>query len=325
MTPYRITLYTTGNELPEMHCRSFFHSAELFHIIEKTPGQRPYMAVATDSGGRVVGHVLAVARRRCSWLPPFLYSQGRVYGEGEYADDVDSEEVFGELLTALTRRLHRRLCFYIEFSDLSRKMFGYRFFRRNTYFPVGWQEVHNSLHSKSPAERIDAKTLERIERVYDMGVTTREAETEAEVVAFHRLLKAFYRFKPRRLVPPERLFVELHESRHARIFVTLYRGRIIGGCACVYSDGKAMLWYLASRRKRYIHLHPNTMAIWHALNWAWQHNYAHFYFLDAGLPFPKNPLREFILRFGGKPVSNYRWFRFSIGWINRLLAWRYKE
>ncbi|MCI6550209.1 MAG: GNAT family N-acetyltransferase, partial [Prevotella sp.] len=32
-----------------------------------------------------------------------------------------------------------------------------------------------------------------------------------------------------------------------------------------------------------------------------------------------------ILSFGGKPVAKYRWFRFSIGWINRILTWIYKE
>lgn len=321
---YRVRLYTTGEELPDMTCRNFFHSAEFFHIIEKTPGQKPYMAVATNENGQVVGHILAVIRRRGSWMPPMLYTQGRVYGEGEYVDEVNHEEVFGLLLHDLTRKLRRKLCFYIEFSGLSRKMFGYRFFRKNTYFPVAWQEVHNSLHSKSPGERINPKTLERIERVYNMGISTREAKSEQEVRKFYKLTRNFYRFKVQRLIPPEQLFLELYNCNHARIFITQYKDKIIGGCVCIYADGNAFLWYLASRRKRYPHLHPNMMTIWHALNWAWDHNYAHFYFLDAGLPFPHNPFREFILRFGGKPVANYRWFRFSISPINKFLAFIYK-
>ena len=67
------------------------------------------------------------------------------------------------------------------------------------------------------------------------------------------------------------------------------------------------------------------MTVWQAIIWAWKHNYAHIYFLDAGLPYPNNPFREFILRFGGKPVAKYRWFRFSIGWLNKLLSWIWKE
>lgn len=75
---------------------NFFHSPELFHIVERTPGQRPCMAVATDEQGRVVGHIL-VFLLRASWMP-LLYWQAHAYGEGDYAEDVNSEEVFGLLL-----------------------------------------------------------------------------------------------------------------------------------------------------------------------------------------------------------------------------------
>ncbi|MBM6993286.1 MAG: GNAT family N-acetyltransferase [Prevotella sp.] len=325
MNPYHVRLYTSGEVLPDMTCRNFFHSPALFHIIERTPGQKPYMAVATDDAGQVVGHMLAIVRRRGSLIPPYLYTQGRIYGEGDYEDDQNSEEIFGQLLYAMTRKLRRKLCFYTEFSDLSRKMFGYRFFRKNSFVPIGWQEVYNSLHSKSPAERITDKMHERIEHVYDLGVITREAENEQEVRLFHRLLRRFFRFKPHRLPPPEELLVELFKSTEARVFITMYKKKIIGGCVCAYSEGNAYLWYLASRRKSYPHLHPNMMTIWHAMNWAWEHNYAHFCFLDVGLPYPRNPYREFILSFGGKPVATFRWFRFSIGWVNRLVSWFYQE
>lgn len=325
MATYQTRLYTSGEKLPRLNSRNFFHSPELFHIIEKTPGQKPYMVVATNAKGQVAGHVLAIVRRRGSLLPPVLYAQGRVFGEGEYADDVDQEEAFGVLLRALTRKLRRELCFYIEFSHLSRKMFGYRYFRQNTYFPVRWQEVHNSLHSKTPIERISKKALARVNHAYAMGVTTREAANVDEARRLHKLIHDFYRFKPRRLIPPEKQFVEFFKSDNARLFVTLYKGKIIGGCVCAYSEGNAFLWYLASKRKRYAYLHPNTMTIWQAINHAWENNYAHFYFLDVGLPYPQSPLRDFILRFGGKPVSNYRWFRFSISFINKIIAWRYQE
>jgi hypothetical protein len=45
----------------------------------------------------------------------------------------------------------------------------------------------------------------------------------------------------------------------------------------------------------------------------------------VGLPFRKNTFRDFILRFGGKPVSTFRWFRCSIRWINSLLKWIYRD
>ena len=66
------------------------------------------------------------------------------------------------------------------------------------------------------------------------------------------------------------------------------------------------------------------MTIWHAIDNAYSRGYSHIHFMDVGLPFSKNPFREFILRFGGKPVSTYRWFRFSARWLNTVMSWRYK-
>lgn len=325
MSQYHVRLYSRGDELPQMPAANFFHSPELFHIIEKSPGQRPYMAVATDDRGNVLGHILAFIRRRKTWLPPYLYTQGRIYGEGEYSDGCDKEELFGLMLHELTRKLRHKMCFFIEFSDLSRKMFGYRFFRREGYYPVNWQEVHNSLHSMPPEERLSQKMRDRIAHGYSVGVETREAVTDEEVHSFYRMLNGFYRMKLRRLIPAEDHIRQLYNSDNGRIFITLYKGKVIGGCVCVFSEGNAYLWYLASKRKRYALLHPNMMTVWEAINWSWQHNYAHIFFLDVGLPFRKNPFRDFILSFGGKPVGKYRWFRFNVKWINRLMGFIYRE
>ena len=323
MSQYQTAIYTRGDTLPTMDGGNFYHSPELFHIVERTPGQRPCMAVATDGQGRVVGHIL-VFLLRASWMP-LLYWQAHAYGEGDYAEDVNSEEVFGLLLEALVRRLRRRLCFFIEFSDISRKMFGYKYFRGQGFFPIPWQEIHNSLHSMDPHDRLQPKMLKKIGHIYQQGVVTREVTTEEDLDRFVHLVRGFYRWKVHRVVPPEKQIAEIYRSDNGRLFATLYKGRLIGGCVCVYSEGNAYLWYLASLRKRYARLHPATMTVWQAIIWAWKHNYAHIYFLDAGLPYPNNPFREFILRFGGKPVAKYRWFRFSIGWLNKLLSWIWKE
>lgn len=323
--PYKVNIYSKGDTLPQMTCHNFFHSVELFHIIEKTPAEAPYMAVAVDEDGRARAHMLAITRRKGSLLPPYLYMQGRIYGEGEYDKDVDREEVFGLLLHAVTRKLRRRLCLYIEFSDLSRKMFGYKLFRREGYFPINWQEVHNSLHSIPPEERLTPRLKNRIEHVYKLGVETREAASLDEVHEFYKVLRNFYKMKVRRLIPPEEQVKQLYESKNGQVFVTLFRKKVIGGCLCVFSEGNVYLWYLAARRKTYAPLHPNLMTIWQALKWSWEHKYNHLFFLDVGLPLPHNRLRDFILSFGGKPVARYRWFLLTIGWANRLIRRIYRE
>lgn len=330
----RVQVYTRNEELPAMVCNSFFHSIELFQIIKATPGQQPLMAVAFDESGSVVAHLLACIRRRGSLVPPYLFTQGRIFGEGDYDEKLDSaqrDEVFGVLLEAITRKFQRRLCLYAELSNVSQKMFGYRHFREQGYFPVSWQEVHNSLQGTPPAERIDANLLETIRKCKaakkdgGQGVTTRQVTDIDECKAFYKQLRSFYQSKPRNFIPPYKMFAEFIGSSHARYYQTEYNGKSIGCCVCVYSERNAYLWFMASKRKLHRNQHPDAVLLWHAIERAYEDGCAGFYFLDAGLPFPRSKFREFILQFGGKPVTKYRWFRCSLSGLNRLLSWLCRE
>lgn len=325
MNKYTVTIITRSEELPEMTEKNFFHSTELFRMTEQTPGNTPYMAIAYDGEGNVVGHLMATTRRRGSWLPPYLYTHAHAYGEGEYAPGVNAEEVFGLLLDKLTLILRRHLCLYIEFSELSNKMFGYKFFRREGYYPMLWQEIHNSLHSKTPEERISHNMRKSIARMQRRGVITNEVKTQEDFRDFYQLMHGYYRLKIRRYIPPREQFEAMYDTQSIRLFVTKYKKKVVGCCACIYSQGNAYLWFLAARRKRYPHLQLARMTVWHALEFAYEHHYDHMYFMDVGLPWKRNPFREFILSFGGKPVATYRWFRFSISWVNTLMRWFTQE
>ena len=328
MPQLRVHIYTKGDKLPDMTCCNYFHSASLFHVCEKTPRLRPYMVVVQQEDGTVLSHMLGMLRYRSSWFPPYLYMHCRVYGEGEYEADYGSQterdKLFGMMLEALTRKLQRWVL-YIEVSDLSGKMFGYRRFRQLHFFPVHWMKIHNSLHSHAPEDRVTDKFLQRIEQAKKRGAISKEVETDEEFRQFMKLLRSHHWLKPKRYIPDAKLFHMLWEGQNGRLFVTKYRDRVIGCCACAYSEGNAYMWYSAFRRKSYVRLHPDDVTVWHALKHAYEQQYQHMFFMDAGLPFRRNPFREFILSFGGKPVSTYRWFRCNIGWINSILSRIYRD
>lgn len=325
MKDLRVDIYTRGRDIPEMECRDLFHSRLLFDLYEATPRHRPYMVVVRDGVGRVLAHLLAVARWRWSLFPPYLYVHCYVSGEGEYAEGIESRaELFGAMLEALTAKMRRR-ALYVEFANLGSKMFGYREFKRAGYFPVRWMSIHNSLHSKPPEERLGERTLRRIKRGERKGVETHEVATEADMATYTALLRRHNRLKPRRYIPPDAFFNGLVATDAGRLFLTTYKGRAIGCCACVYTGGDAYLWYMASLRKTYIKLHPDTLTLWAAIRHAHTHGCAHFRFLDVGLPFRRDPFREFILSFGGKPVSTYRWFRVTVGWLNAFFSFFYRD
>ena len=325
MTDLRTAVYEHEAELPDMECVNFFHSKTLFHVYACTPRMKPYMVVVSTPEGRVVNHLVGVLRFRAILFPPFLYAHCTVVGEGEYSDaSLDREELFGMMLYALTKKVRNR-AFYIECSHLGAKMFGYRRFRLGGFFPVHWMKIHNSLHSLPPTERVSEKFARRIRRSIAKGVATTEVSGEEELRLFAKLLRKHNRLKPKRYIPDVAFFREIAKTANCKLFVTKFRKHIIGCCACVYSGREAYLWYAASLRKTYMKLHPDTLTTWHAIDWAYRHGYDHISFMDVGLPFQKNPYREFILQFGGKPVSTYRWFRFSLRWLNGLLSWIYRD
>lgn len=308
-----------------MRCNNFFHSSEFFLMAEKTPGYEPCMAVAEDSCGNVVAHLLAIICRHRTLLPPWLYSHARIHGEGEYAENADKDRLFGEMLHALTRFFKHKRCLYAECSEISTKMFGYKHFKLNGYFSIPWQEIHNSLHSKNPEQRLGRKTKKQLRTAQARGVSTTILEDKQNIHDFYKLLRRYFLTKGRRYVPNEMIFQMMQEQGCSKTFATLYKGRIIGGCVCIFSQDNAYLWFLAARRKSYHHLSPDATTVWAAIKYAYLNHYQHIYFLDAGLPFKNNPFREFILKFGGKPVTKFRWFRLPIPFVNRIYSWLYND
>lgn len=318
-------IYSSNDTLPDgLMEENFFHSPQLFHLCRKTPRQQPFMVTVETPDGEVVAQMLAVLRRRASWLPPYLYRQCRVLGEGVYRPDRPKDQLFDMMLQALKETIGRKSLF-IEFSNLSQKMFGYKQFRANSFFPVRWMSIHNSLHSHTPEERISEKMLQRIETCYKKGVVTDEVKNDTDFHAFSKLLRRHNWLKPKRYIPADEFFIGMKELGNTRLFTTRYHEHIIGCSAVVYSERQAYLWYAAYRRKSFIKLHPDELTIWHAIKDAHERGYEHINFMDVGLPYSHNTFREFILSFGGKPVSTYRWFHCNTRWINSLLSWIYRD
>ena len=322
-----VDIITNQKDLPALDNTNFFHSRQFFEIARQTPRHKPYMAVVKNGEGGVMAHLLAIVRYRTSWWPPYIYMHCRLLGEGVYSyahEGKSDSELFAMMLDALRRKLSIRVL-YIEVSNLSQKMFAYRELKQLQFFPVHWMSIHNSLHSHTPEERISERLQKHIDNAYARGVITREVNGEQEFQEFMSLLRRHHWLKPRRYIPDKKFFLAIKNQHHGRLYITRYHNHVIGCSAVAYSSQNAYLWYAAFRRKSFVRLHPDELTIWHALKDAHSRGYQHMFFLDVGLPFSRNPFREFILRFGGKPVSTYRWFHCTIRWINALLSWIYRD
>lgn len=323
--PLKLTTYYSGSDIPDLPGRRTFHSMELFRIYAATPGYTPILVTASRQG-KLLGKLLAVVRHGTRFLLPDLLKRCEVYGYGEYwCDESEQEAVFSEMLQRLTEEALRG-CFFIEFRNLESATFGYKSFSGNGYFAVNWLRVRNSLHSQQQSmSRFSSSRVRQVKKGLKNGATVREATTSQEIEELVHLLHHNYSSKIRRHFPSLPFFQQLERQllRHegGRIFIVLYKDKIIGGSACIYDDTTAYLWFSGGLRKSYALQYPGILAVWKAMDDAWQRGFEHFEFLDVGLPFRRHGYRDFVLRFGGKQIGARRWFRFRWEWLNRLLTW----
>ena len=322
--PLKLTTYRRGNAIPELPGTDTFHSTELFHIYEATPGYQPILVVAFLEK-RPVGKLLGAIRRSNRLSPPGLIKKCEIYGTGEYFDDsLNKEDIFGNMLQRLTEEALRG-SFMIEFRNLPNAKFGYKAFRDNQYFPINWLRVRNSLHNVDKAEEwFSASRIRQIKKGLKNGACVKEAHTEEEIKGFSRMLHHVYSWKIRRHFPSREFFLQLEKQtmkeERSKTFIVTYKGKIIGGSVCTYSNDNAYLWFSGGMRKTYALQYPGILAVWKALDYAKEKGFRHLEFMDVGLPFRHHGYRDFILRFGGKQTSTRRWYRFQWKWLNWLLA-----
>lgn len=322
--PLKLTTYYRGNEIPELPGNNTFHSKELFQTYEATPGYTPLLIVATEEG-KPIAKLLAAVRKSIRWFPPSIIKRCEIYGAGEYMDDTqDKEAIFGEILEHLTTEVLRN-SFLIEFRNLENAQFGYKYFRQNSYFPINWLRVRNSLHSIDlPEDGFSPSRIRQIKKGLKAGAVVEEVHTPEEIREFSQMLYHVYSSHIRKHFPNIDFFfhmnTQLTHNNQAKIFIVRYKEKIIGGSTCVYSGNTAYLWFSGGMRKTYALQYPGILAVWMALKDAHERGYKHLEFMDVGLPFKKHGYRDFVLRFGGKQSSTRRWFRFRWQWLNNLFT-----
>ena len=313
----RLVTYEHSDALPHLPGKNVFHSVSLFRILERTPGYSPFMLVAFE-GDRPIGKLLCVERK--SWF----IKRCIIYDTGEYFDkDIRHDLIFDELLSYLTNRNKDNFSI-IEFRNLSEALFGYRYFRKNGYFPIRRLRVINSIHHATIDKWMGASRKRQIQCGLKNGAEMGVADDKEQVITFFRMLKKYYSSKVFKYFPAMDFFTALLEQGDGsdeigKIFTVSYNGKIIGGSCCLFSDDTVYMLFSGGMRKSYPSLYPGVLAVWKAMLYSREKGYSHFEFIDAGLPFKKYGYRDFILRFGGKQLSTRRWYRLKWGWLNRIM------
>ena len=286
--PLKLTTYYRGSKVPVLPGTNTFHSTELFRIYEETPGIPPYSLWHPK---------MTSPLRNC--LPPYVKVSACFHPAS--SKDVRCTVRENISITRQTKRLssvtcckglpmkHCAILFSSSSATWKNAMFGYKSFRDNQYIAINWLRVRNSLHSvEKVEERFSPSRIRQIKKGLKNGAQVREARTKEEILCFAQMLRHVYSSKIRRHFPSIKFFQHLEnqltKGQQSKIFIVIYKEKIIGGSACIYSDDSAYLWFSGGMRKTYALQYPGILAVWKALDDAKQRGYRHLEFMDVGLP-----------------------------------------
>lgn len=326
----RIEIFTKSCEMPELIDGPILHSSIMFKTMEESGMGKPYMLVAYDETGSEIGHLLIVKRRNMRLLPPMISFWYSVQGEGAYRKECTERE---KIFTLFLEKVFDMFDFhhtFIEVQNIEDSRFAYATLHRYNFIPIRERRNYISLHSKEPQLRLSRAYKAHIRKAEAAGVTMRRATSDAEIREALLMMRNFYRSKTRKKLPPtETLFCMLHNcdgtlSERAKMFLVIYRNRIIGSSICLYEEGRALLAYSCGLRKRFPLQFPGIMAIWAAITDAYKQGYDHFEFLEVrGVSRMRKSFLSAISNFGGKEVGTLRWYHFKWNWFNNFLRWIY--
>ena len=116
--PLKLTTYHRGSRIPELPGTDTFHSTELFHVYEATPGYAPLLIVASENG-IPVAKLLAAIRKSVRLFPPAIIKRcAGITAPEEYFDEtLNREAVFSDMLQTPHGRSPAG-AFLIEFRNL---------------------------------------------------------------------------------------------------------------------------------------------------------------------------------------------------------------
>ncbi len=322
----RIDIYKKNEELPKLISGGILHSAKMFNTLCRQSKTKPYLFVCRENN-EVIAQLLVVEQRQFRLMPPGIYTWYSIYGEGTYKEmyNNEKENIFAMFIDELYKLFDFRHTF-IEVRNISNSSFAYKVLSDRDYFPRKCIRIYNSLHSKTPQERLTKTYRSHIKKAEKRGVVYEHAKNLNDINKGLDLLYNYYISKIRRHFPERKVLRNLlinekgETAKQIRMFVVRYKEKIIGCSICIYESERAYLAYSCGLRKRHPLLYPGIMAVWAAITDAYQCGYNHFEFSETNLLSHKmSGYINLVLNFGGKQVSTMRWYHFRWSKINKIL------
>ena len=272
-----------------------------------------------------------VIQRFVKWLPCRLGSYAVAWREpwrAEYISNEDAQQLF-EVLQKAINQYCRRKALYIEYRHFAQDNIYHSLLLRHCKV-LPWYNIYNQISASEDVEQgLNKSKRKQLRQSFKAGVRVELNPNDDEIREWYVLLKKLYK-RIHRPLPSVNVFLRLNKSGIGRVFVVIYKGRVISGSAilCLLSKEKNSQfyrqrlkdlrfstlnsqlfydWYRASTNEQIEGIYPSVVSTWQAMQWIADMGGGRFDFMGAGRQNKEYGVRQFKLKFGGKLIPEYRY------------------
>ena len=253
-------------------------------------------------------------------LPGKFASYAVAWREPWRAQNITDEEAIKtfELMNEAIVKYCRKRALYVEYRHFGQCTI-YNAQCTMHYKLLPWWNIYHDIEAKEDVtEKMKRDKRRQLKQSFEAGVEVVLEPTRDQIVEWYGLLKHLYR-RIHRPLPSVDVFLRLNNSGIGRVFVVIFKGRVISGSAMLFhsslltpNSSLFYEWYRASIDERIEGVYPSVVATWQAMQLVADMGGGRFDFMGAGRRDKEYGVRQFKLEFGGELTPEYRYRRLLI-------------
>ena len=317
----KIKIIDNIGDFPQFEALNVFQTVEWMRLFEHEKGTKVVLFALYSDSSLLLVQPLTITRYY-RHLPGKFASYAVAWREPWRAADIADEEAIEafRLMTAEIEKYCRKRALYIEYRHFSENNIYASTLNSqlSTFnFQLPWYNIYREFEAgEDVAEQMKRDKRRQLKQSFEAGVEVVLEPTREQIVEWYGLLKRLYR-RIHRPLPSVDVFLRLNKSGIGRVFVVIYRGRVISGNAMLFHSSSLTPnsplfydWYRASVDERIEGVFPSVVSTWQALQLVADMGGGRFDFMGAGPRNKEYGVRQFKLEFGGNLTEEYRYRKY---------------
>lgn len=285
---------------------NIFQTPEMAEIYMQTKRREPIFIAALSNDGEIIALMQAMAISEIDGSLGCFSGRSIIQGGPLFIESDKSSTALKSLMENYDKIAHKK-GLYTQIRNLHDninishifKGLGYKYENHLNYF------VDLTKSREELWENLSKKRRNGIRKAEKNGVIIEEIENRNLISSFYELIQETYRNAKLPLADItffKSAFEILGPNKMVKFFLAKYKDKYIGAIGILIYKKIIYDWY-AGASLEHLHLCPNDILTWHAIEWGHEKGYQTFDFGGAGKTDKEYGVRDFKKQFGGNLVN----------------------